>query len=73
MTEPTYTYRPSPAQLAERIVELATDAPAVNRAAREVVAAWDAWANSGRVAPEYDAATARLDAAMTALREVTRG
>jgi len=71
MTEPTYTYRPTPAQLAERIVELATDAPAAHRAAREVLAAWDAWTGDVFDA-EQDGTTTRLDAAMAALREVTR-
>jgi len=65
MTEPTYTYRPTPAQLAERIVELATDAPAVHRAAREVLAAWDVfWAT------DEHADWTRFVAALDALREV---
>ena len=65
MTEPTFTYRPSPAQIADRIVALAAGAPAVNRAAREAVAAWDAY--------DYDnAGWARFTAAMDALREATR-
>jgi hypothetical protein len=71
MTEPTFTYRPSPEQLAERIVALAADAPAVNRAAREAVAAWRQW-NDARSTHESVAAAIRLDDAMEALAEVTR-
>jgi len=68
MTDPTYTYRPGAAQLAERIVELATDGVAVNHAAREVVAAWDAWDDDATYAGDRGAT--RLEAAIAALREV---
>lgn len=63
MTEPTYTYRPSAADIMAGLERL-TD---VRRKAREAVTAWETWTNAGWT--DDDAAT-HMDAAMTALREV---
>lgn len=67
MTEPTYTYRPTPdAALLAAILDIGLGTRA---AAREAVAAWEQWTEA-RSFVEHTAAVVRLDAAMTALREV---